>query len=352
MRSFLGHKRTPIGIDIGGRCVKAAQLARGKAGWALKAAAMFAQSALNAPIDRAMVGRLSAVLERQGFRGRSVVLSMPAGKLSAAVLELPPRSSGAPLEQIARAELARTAKLEPNAMSMDFWELPAPARANGGTHVMAVAVAEPEADAILDAFESEGLNVVSLDTQAWALARACAAEAESASGITALLEVGFNAGLLVLAHEGVVLYQRALSECGVSVLHKGVRERLEVDAKLAGYLLEQTVFGGQMDNEEIDSAVRCSIRGVLNRYIEGLVEEMRASISYAGHRYPAWGVEQLLVLGGGASTAELCEQLGGRLGIGVKVVSPSEVVEYPAGLGEICASPALIGAIGLAQYEG
>jgi Tfp pilus assembly PilM family ATPase len=63
-------------------------------------------------------------------------------------------------------------------------------------------------------------------------------------------------------------------------------------------------------------------------------------------------VEQLLVLGGGASTAELCEQLGGRLGIGVKVVSPSEVVEYPAGLGEICASPALIGAIGLAQYEG
>jgi hypothetical protein len=40
------------------------------------------------------------------------------------VLEMPPKSSTAPIEQLARMELARTQKCAPDSFEMGFWELP------------------------------------------------------------------------------------------------------------------------------------------------------------------------------------------------------------------------------------
>src|SRR5439155_3902434 len=105
-------------------------------------------------------------------------------------LELPPRSSNAPLERIARMEVARAHRFAPDSFEMGCWDLPAAARATKQTPVMAVACTHSDAAAIMDPFEAGGMNVVALDVKAAALARACspllAADATAIIGIVDL----------------------------------------------------------------------------------------------------------------------------------------------------------------------
>lgn len=154
---------SPIGLDIGGRYVKAAQLSRSPDGWRIEATACFPRVTSEAELDRRQVQQIHDVLSRQGFRGRSVVLAVPAGTLLTAILELPPRRSGALLEQIARAELARMYKCDAQSIEISCWDLPVPSSADGSTAVMATSCRHADARELLKAFEDTGLGVKALD---------------------------------------------------------------------------------------------------------------------------------------------------------------------------------------------
>src|SRR5881394_3993431 len=110
MRFFARHGRGPIGLDLFGHQLKAAQLSHDGKSWRVEAAVSLSQSA-DQPLDASRVTWLRDVLTRQGFKGDQVVLAAPAGKLETEMLELPPRTSGAPMDQIARAELCTVSKL-------------------------------------------------------------------------------------------------------------------------------------------------------------------------------------------------------------------------------------------------
>src|SRR5262249_26290258 len=151
------------------------------------------------------------------FEGRDVVACVPDDKLVTAVLELPPRSSGAPLDQLARVELARVHKLEPGSFELACWDLPAPARAGDATHMMAAACPHADADRLLGAIESAGLRVVALDIKPWALTRACAAVG-SADGTTVLLDVGEEGALLTAVRQAAPVYERMMRDGGTATL--------------------------------------------------------------------------------------------------------------------------------------
>src|SRR3954469_4436858 len=87
--------RTPIGLDLGARRVKAIQLEHGPDGPRVAAAAVAPRAGSGAGgsiVTAAEVAGLSDLLYRTGFEGWDVVLAAPAGALVTAVLELPPRA--------------------------------------------------------------------------------------------------------------------------------------------------------------------------------------------------------------------------------------------------------------------
>src|SRR4051812_6851272 len=108
--------RSPIGIDVGRRAIKAVQLERVKgsgaatgasqatslAAWRIAAAAILPrpESADRIP-SVAEVRQLADALERKSFTGSDVVLAAPEGLLCS-VLELPPLPPNAPVLDIAR----------------------------------------------------------------------------------------------------------------------------------------------------------------------------------------------------------------------------------------------------------
>src|SRR4051794_17457208 len=110
---FTGGAYGPIGLDIGSRWVKAVQLAGRGESRSLHAAAVLPTPVVPSVKDpvaeaemlQTIAARLSSQLVRQGFHGRDVVVAAPAHRLEADLLELPPRGSGAPLDDLARVEI-------------------------------------------------------------------------------------------------------------------------------------------------------------------------------------------------------------------------------------------------------
>jgi Tfp pilus assembly PilM family ATPase len=369
---------SPVGIDVGSRTVKAVQLGRERFGdgrWRVTAAAEVprdeaAPAPAGAPqqppqpkpsyaLTASEVGRLIGTLERQGFRGTDVVLAAPNERVYSSMLELPPRSSNAPLEQIARMEVARAHRFAPDSFEMGSWDLPAAARATKQTPVMAVACTHADADAVMDPIENEGLSVTALDVRAAALARAChPLLAADAHAITGIVDLGWTGATLSLMHQDVAIYGRTLGDCGLLRLYHTLSSRLGLEIEVIDYMLSDSGVVG-VSGAPAEGAAAPARRkgkaatdaaGLIAAHFEAAVHELHVSLTYAQHQYPDTPLSRLLVVGGGGCIRGVTEHLRATLGIEARAVAPKDVMECAPAAAEKCASPGLTAALGLAQF--
>jgi Tfp pilus assembly PilM family ATPase len=352
--------RSPIGLDLGARRVKAVQLEPSTAsasGWRVAAAASVNRVTPGKPVTPEEVARIADTLDRLAFTGNRVVVAAPSDKLMSSMLELP-KAGQIPLEQIARIELARSSKVAPESFEMGCWELPVPARAGKSVSVMAVGYPHAEATQLLDLVESAGLDVVAVDVRSCAFARACAGTVTPPPAITALLDLGWGAASLVLVYAGTVVYVRALSESGMSRVSEALSKRLRLEPELTDYILgdvglrEAASVGDQGIETGADNrpALPSDARSLLSNYADAIVRELLVSFSYVARQYTDSSVTRLLLLGTGASVPGLGEHLAKELSIETKAVSPADLAECPPALLEVCSSPEMIPAFGLAQF--
>lgn len=343
MINWVTARHSAIGLDIGSRAVKAAQCRRAAGGaWSLSAWAQIDRAEPGRPVSQPEAVRIADVLRRQGFRGARCVVAANQATLLSACLDLPPRSSGAPIDQIAGAELGRASKCDPASLQVATWDLPASATGKGGSPCMAVACRTEEIDGTLDALESAGLTVTAVDVQAWALQRACGARLVQTG---AVLDLGAGGALLVGARGGLVVFQRHLPDSGLSTLLGAMAARLGVDVDTVKVLMQQRSGRGAEAWEGMDDAA-----GALNEYVDGLWREVSMSLSYLSQRHAGEPAGGMMVCGGGAAVPGLVERLSQALGMEIEVITPEKagiVLERgaaPAG------EPALMGAVGLAMH--
>lgn len=365
------RRRSPIGLDVGAKRVKAIQLEAGDVAgtWRVVAAATAPRAGAGATGALLTAGEAAAIadlLYRAGFEGRRIVMSAPSASVVQSVLDLPPRASQAPVEQIARLELARAHRSDPETFEMGCWDLPAPQRPGGqgpskGTHLMAIALPHAAAAALLDPFEACGLQADALDIAPCALHRACAAVVAPPGAITGILDIGWDAAVLSLLHRGVVVYQRSLGEAGTGQLHAVVARRLELEPDVIEFLL--TELGLTIERAEarkasgpsgaeptLDPDLIEDARRLVTTHADSLAGELRVSFTYATHQYPDAVVGKLLLAGGGAAMPGLADHLGTILGIPTTPVSPSDLAECDVDVLALCGSPAMTAAMGLAMY--
>ena len=345
-----------MGVDIGGRQIKAVQMSHGLRGRCVEATAVFARSEVNAPPDRAEVRRLAQVLRRRSFLGNEIVLAVPGDKQITGTMELPARSAAISFDAAARMEFSRAYKCEQNTFEMAYWDLPAPARAARTTNVMAVACAHADADALLDLFAAEGLEVIGLDTRPWAMARACVG-VDDAAGIVVLLEIGWNAALLVILHGGVVIYERTLAESGLSVLEGEIQSSLKLEPEVTQFalfhsgllplVLDEAVF---KEAASVPAELRGEVRGVASAHFERIIQELTQSISYTTGQYPDAAVSRLLLMGGGAMIPGIADHVQGIAGFETRVVTPLASATCAAAVARECGA-AMTTAAGLAMFD-
>lgn len=348
---WLAHRsRAPIGVDMGGRHVKAAQFNRSSASWRVRAAGTAARTELKTVIDREEVRLLCDLLAANGFRGRSIVLAVPSDKLLTGIMELPPRNSGAPIDHLAKLELSRMHNCDPASFEVACWELPRPARAANTTFVMATGCMHDDANALLDVFEAEGLRVEGLESHAWAVARACRTLLEGVTGIGGILDLGWTSARLVLLYGGAVVYERRLARGALEPLVASLGDDLEVGPEAGERLLRTRGLQRSQSAGEPGPQLG-KLRAGVAAYFTAMMEEMRIPLSYLANQYPDAALERLLLVGGGAQIPGLKDHLTSGLQWQTEVALPTKLAGCPTSFDEEF-GPALAVAMGLGQFEG
>ncbi|MFM9996497.1 MAG: pilus assembly protein PilM [Phycisphaerales bacterium] len=340
--SLLGFFAGPaIGVDVSARWIAAVQAKAGMLRPWIEAGVCVERTGSGAP-DAAELRRFAGVLDRHGFRGSSVVLAASDVSLMTAALELPPRYSGAPVEQLARVELARTHKRDPESFELALWDVPSPARGGGEAgHYVAAALPYADAEAMIDAFAGAGLHVRAVDARSWALARACAPAGASA-GLSALLDLGESCAVLALVQAGIVIYQRTVPEAALLDVRTQLTGPMGLEPDVADYVL-----GG---GSETPATLTEQARDAIDAYVEAIAGEARAAFDYLSRRAGDSGVDRLLVMGAGARVPGMVEKLKGAIGVEATVVAPASVADAAPGLVEPSKDPRLTAALGLAIH--
>lgn len=346
MRLSLRKMYSRIGLDLGKRQIKAVQIARRGKAISMVAAAVINRkegASLDDDLDRLMLA-----LERQGFVGREVVVACPPEWVHTDILEVPPQSSGAPIDQIARVEMQRMSKFE-GSFEMTFWELPSTTRTAATSSVMATAVSHSDSQPLLDRLTAHGLDVASVETHATALASLFAGVPEDQ--ITAIVDTGASASALILVNAGTVIYQRRSSEISFDLLRRTLAAELELGEPEQDYLLTEI---GVMDAEGEKRQViaqESRLRSVLAQHLDALSDEIEASLSYAAHRYTQLRASQVVLIGGGAFIKGIERFLGQRLSVDVSVARPAAFLSFSPDQADRAVLPTMMSALGLAMNE-
>lgn len=307
------HRVSPIGIDLSPAEVRLVQLL-GAPGLArsVRAAVVPRLGEPNASptLMPAEAAYIADVLERRGFDGTRVCFCAPHATCSSHVIDLPPRASNVPIEAIARAEIGRSRRSAPTGFELAAWYLPQRGRSEQG---IAVACERAPLDEQLDALEAVGLCPVAVDIEELALIRAAGPQTQAEpDSIHAVLRIGWNASLGVLALGGSVVYTRRI-EFGASAMVARMVDRVGLSWSEAGRLLEACPAGPECVGG-IERAAHLGWAQLADR----LGAEVDTAVTYVSHAHRAAPIGRVVVAGYGAARPELTGGLETALGMPVE----------------------------------
>lgn len=351
MRWASATSRTVIGLDVGVRQVGAVQLTRTGQAWRLDATMVLPRADSHGPIDQAQVRRIAQALARQGFVGKDVVLAVDDRDLLPGVLELPPRAAGIPFDQIARAELARLHHLAADSFEMSLWDVPASSSGAEAPPVVAIGCPHNRAGALLDAFQAGGLNVEALDVRPVAAARACAPLLGHSPGVTAIVNVGWQALGLTVVRAGTIVYVRTLPQYGLARLSQTLCERFGLEGETAACLLSELSTADATRAGPAGREALAAAGDAATAHFRAAIDDVRAPLTCAAHDCgPQARAPRVLLVGQGAAIPQLVALLAEELDAKVRPVALADVLGPLDETRQWAVGPELVAALGLARH--
>lgn len=344
-----GWMRQPgmIGLDIGRRTVKAAQLTRRGDRWSVVALASFARRQADAPVSDNEAAYIAEVLRRRGFCGKRVALAAPQDALVTALLDLPPVNPTIPRERVVRMEIARAQRVAPEGLTCCWSELPATDNASANTQALCWGLQHEKAAALIDGLERAGLEASRIEPTALALQRGCAQMLPAADRISAIADLGAGGVRLILMFQGRVVHERLLPECGASAMVAALAEKLEAPAALAERAMHR--FG--VEKESASTALAVETASTIGTLLDSMVEQVSLSFSFVSHQYPRAELGPLLLTGGIAGIPGLAAAMAGGMELQVVPITPGVVVDAADPTSDTL-DASLLTAIGLAMARG
>ncbi len=330
-----------IGVDVGTRAVKLAQVARDGPGGAVRLhrAAVLQRPAswpghdrlgLDQPVSSAVEIRAARQCGR--FAGRNAVCALPMNVCQLRGLSVPP-GENAERRSIIANELAAEWEEQNVAMEFDFWELEtAQEKANDSFNVNMLAIARPWLAQLSRDCGQAGLDCWVVDGTPLAMARAVSL-AGLASGRRALaIDWGFWNTTFCVVGDNRPWYTRRTADCGFGRALDAIARRFDVTLDVAQHLAD--VHGimptPSAEHPAGDRAAQATIGAAIESTLDNLCRQARKTLQFLEtqrrHLQPA-GV---WLLGGGASLPNFGTWLADKLQLPVNVWSLSHDVELPS----------------------
>lgn len=333
-----------FGLDIGSHSLKAVQLKREQ-----EKITLLHLATLPSPIkslglepeeDRKTLSQaLKELIREAKISIPRVVASLPEEKLFTRVVEFP-RMSAKEISSSLEYEAGRYIPLPIEEADLDFEVV---SEEDKKTEVLLVAAPKSLTRAYLEVLERAGLEVLALEPETTACARAVVGK-ESGAPPTLVVSIGASTTDLVIVDKGKIRFTRSVATGGTA-LGRAVAQTLGFGEEQAEAYKESYGL-----SEELEGKVEEALRPVFRV----IVEEMRRSIDFYNSRKEGSSVRRIILSGGSANLPGVVVYLASEFGLEVEKGNPWLGIEIPKEFNKEELEergPSLAVAIGLALRE-
>lgn len=309
------------------------------------------------------IARLAGAMSRRGLGAADLWIAVPDDDLVGSSLELPPRASGAPLEQIAAIELARIFKQDPGTLEVALWEQPALGRGAGAaSQYLAVACRHAVTDPLIAACNAHGFAVRAVEPRMASLARVrrCCSPVREETPLDAqgVLDFGLNRTQLVVLHHGQLVDCRPCSGPGVKGLAEAIAALMGSDLHAAMFVLQALAqdagcaaaagvpAGGE--SEECpwwmhSARLHRNVTALVARFVEQCAVDVAALLDYVRHRFGGMQCRSLNIAGEYCQLPGLAHAMEAHTGLPPSGLVPSGSVGEVDGALAVAFGAALAG---------
>jgi type IV pilus assembly protein PilM len=209
--------------------------------------------------------------------------------------------------------------------------------------VVVVAARRDMVSSFIEPVRRAGLNPVGLDLSAFGMIRALAGVGAGGVGgdgaeptavdptqraSHAVLYCNLGAVMnLAVARGRACLFTRVSSE-GLEGISGRLATESGLEAAHASQWLSHVGLELPLEQVEGDPRIVADVRGVLERGVSGLVDELRLSLDYYAAQEGAVPVERIVLCGPGSTIAGLSERMAETIGLPVETARPPALAEY------------------------
>ena len=263
-----------------------------------------------------------SILSRRGFQGRAITCAPPSRVCTQHVFELPPADSGAPLEVLARAEVARERRCDPKDFEIGFWGLPQRGRTS---ETMAVACSSQMIEGIIHSAETADLEVAGIDLAEIAILRGVQehlsqVNADGDTPINSILHVGWEHSLAIVTLGARLVYVRRIPH-GAGDAWGLATERYNLSVNSARAII------GDYTLKQFDEQLKRIQTSCWSSLSKQLASELDVAFAYVSHSFRMAPLGRVELSGYGATNATLVTQIDDVLGLPVRNGSPKVLID-------------------------
>jgi type IV pilus assembly protein PilM len=311
-----GKKDHLIGLDIGSRSIKVAEIVETKSGTTLKnfgsidiAHGAIEEGAINDP--GAVSESLQQLLTSNGIKETNAAVSI--GGYSVIVKKIIVQSMAEEqLQETIHFEAEQYIPFDISDVNLDFQILGESESNPNQMNVILVAAKKEMVDDYINLVNLAGLNPCIIDVEAFALQNSFEANYDIQDENIALIDIGASKTSLNILKNTASVFMRDVS-LGCGQINQKIMSLIECSFEQA----EKLKFGNQSDSLSADD-----LKGIVSSVVADWCTEIRRALDFFYSTYPEDQIKRIVLSGGGANIAEFRELLASEASAEVEIINP------------------------------
>ena len=311
-----GKKDHLIGLDIGSRSIKAAEIEETKRGSILKnfgiidiAHGAIEEGTINNP--ETVAESLQQLFKSSGFNENNVAVSI--GGYSVIVKKIVVQTMAEEkLQETIHFEAEQYIPFDISDVNLDFQILGESESNPNQMNVFLVAAKKEMLDDYINLMNLAGLNPCIIDVESFALQNSFEASYDAQNQDVALIDIGASKTSLNILKNAASVFMRDVS-LGCGQINQKIMSLIECSFEEA----EQLKYGNTPDKLSPDD-----LKGIVSSVVADWCTEIRRALDFFYSTYPDDQIKRIILSGGGANIAEFRKLLATEASTEVEIINP------------------------------
>ena len=311
-----GKKDNLVGLDIGSRSIKAAEIVETKRGNTLKnlgsidiAHGVIEEGTINDP--ESVAESIQQLWKSSGFKESNVAVSI--GGYSVIVKKIIVQTMAEEqLQETIHFEAEQYIPFDISDVNLDFQILGESESNPNQMDVFLVAAKKEMVDDYINLVNLAGLNACTIDVEAFALQNTFEANYDTQKENIALIDIGASKTSLNILKNAASVFMRDVS-LGCGQINQKIMSLIECSFEEA----EELKYGNKPDRLSPDD-----FKGIVSSVVADWCTEIRRALDFFYSTYPQDQIKRIVLSGGGANIAEFRDLLATEASADVEVINP------------------------------